>query len=116
MPEETLKIIETGKFLRIPSHWESPKYRLGQMVKLGRIIGVEYQLPATKRAYDLGEGWIYTVLVDDEEYETQNVKESDIEPVSLEQLQAEIERQQTLVALHQKNLAVLLKQLDEAQA
>ncbi len=82
MSEETL----SGNFLRIPSYWESPKYSLGQMVKQGRIIGIEYQPPGTLRAYELDIGWYYIVLSDPCEYDTDNIRESNIQPLTVSDL------------------------------
>ncbi|WP_375495381.1 hypothetical protein [uncultured Nostoc sp.] len=103
------------KNISFPNHWESPKYQLGQLVKQGRIIGVEYQAPGTTRAYDLSKGWIYSVLIDDLGYDTENVLESDIKPPSLEQLEAEIDYEKSLAEIHLENCSVLTKQLLEVE-
>ncbi|MEH1777094.1 HNH endonuclease [Nostoc sp.] len=111
MPEDTPEIIAEKSCIRFPSHWPQPKYQLGQLVSLGRIIGVEYQSPGTRRAYDLGLGWIYAVLIDDLGYDTLQLKESEIELPSLSLLQAEINYEKLLVEIHQKNLGCLDEQM-----
>ncbi|MEH1808480.1 HNH endonuclease [Nostoc sp.] len=112
MPEDTPEIIAEKSCIRFPSHWAQPKYHLGQLVKQGRIIGIEYQSPGTRRAFDLGKGWIYAVLIDDQGYDTLQLKDSEIEPPPLSVLQAEINYEKSLVEIHQKNLVVLDEQMD----
>lgn len=117
MPEDTPQIIAEKSCIRFPSHWSQPKYHFGQLVKQGRIIGIEYQSPGTRRAFDLGLGWIYAVLLDDLGYDTDQLKESEIELPSLEKLENEINYEKSLAEIHQKNLVVLGEQLSEvAQA
>lgn len=106
MPEETAKAIY------IPGHWDVPKYQFGQLVKQGRIIGLEYQPPETKRGYDLKERWIYSVLMNDE-YEVECFSESSIEPASPQDLKQEIAYQKILTDIRQKNLAAFQEQLQE---
>lgn len=113
MPEDTPQIIAEKSCIRFPSHWPQPKYHLGQLVKKGRIIGIEYQSPGTRRAFDLGKGWIYAVLLDDQGYDTDQLKESEIELPSLEKLENEINYEKSLVEIHQKNLVVLDEQLSQ---
>jgi hypothetical protein len=115
MPQEASEIINPGNFLRIPSHWESPKYSLGQMVEQGQIIGIEYQPPGTLRAYELGVGWNYTVLLDDQGLDVENIRESSIRQLTVSGLQSEIERQKLIVKIHQKKLSILDEQLAEVQ-
>ncbi|WP_174711375.1 HNH endonuclease [Nostoc sp. TCL240-02] len=115
MPEDTPEIIAEKSCIRFPSHWPQPKYHFGQLVKQGRIIGIEYQSPGTRRAFDLGKGWIYAVLLDDLGYDTDQLKESEIEPPPLSVLQAEINYEKSLVEIHQNNKAVLTEQLEESQ-
>ncbi|MEH1777068.1 hypothetical protein [Nostoc sp.] len=89
MPEETVKTI------RIPSHWESPKYHLGQRVKQGEITGMEYHPPGTQRAYELGKGWTYWVLRNELCENVESFREKDISPLTYvelkDKIQAEIE-------------------------
>ncbi|MFN6474352.1 MAG: HNH endonuclease [Nostoc sp. SerVER01] len=112
MPEDTPEIITQKSCIRFPSHWKKPKYQLGDLVKQGRIIGVEYQSLGTRRAYELGSGWIYSVLLDDQVYDTENIKESDIKLPTLEALQAEIEYEKSLLLIHQENLHILTEQVE----
>jgi hypothetical protein len=114
MPEDTPLIIAEQSKICFPSHWTKPKYYLGQIVKQGRIIGVEYQAPGTARAFGLGKGWIYSVLLDDLGYDAENIFESEIEPPSTEDLRAEITYEKSIIEIHQKNLEYLDEQLETA--
>ena len=49
----------------VPDSWLLPQYRLAQKVKQGVIIGMTYHPPDTQRAFELGEGWLYTVLLNE---------------------------------------------------
>lgn len=108
MPEETVKVIH------IPGHWSPPKYYFGQLVKQGRIIGLEYQPPETKRGYELKQRWTYSILMDDE-YEVECFPESSIEPASPQDLRRQIAYQKNLIDVRQKNLTAFQELLQEIQ-
>ncbi|MDZ8240573.1 MAG: hypothetical protein RMZ69_26055 [Nostoc sp. ChiQUE01a] len=106
---------QTSITINIPNHWKTPKYSLGQLVKHGQIIGIEYQPPGTRRAYDLGEGWYYSVLINEQEYDVENLKESDIQPPSREKIDAKIDELKALIEFHQSSAAFLSKQLEKVE-
>lgn len=66
------------KNIEFPEHWQAPKYKLGQQVKQGQIVGVEYHPPGTKRACNFGEGWTYWVLLQEPEEDLEAFRESNI--------------------------------------
>ncbi|MEH1920594.1 hypothetical protein [Nostoc sp.] len=94
--------------MKIPNSWTPPKYHFGQRVKQGEITGLEYHPPGTRRAYELGIGWSYTVLLDDYYDEVDIYKESQIEPKTQES-HKEI---QELIDLHQTRITALTEQLE----
>ena len=94
--------------INFPNNWTLPKYHFGQRVKQGEITGLEYNPPGTRRAYELGEGWSYTVLADDYSGEVEIFKERQIELATLES-QQEI---QELIDQHQVRIAALTEQLE----
>lgn len=77
--------------ISFPNHWERPKYSLGQTIKRGQIVGMEYNPPGTRRAHELGKGWSYTVMLDEFEEDVEIIRESAIKLPSTEDLQAEID-------------------------
>lgn len=95
--------------IRIPKNWIPPKYHLGQRVKQGEITGLEYNPPGTRRAYELGIGWSYTVVADDYSGEVEIFKERQIE-LATTQSREEI---QELIDLHQSRITALTEQLEQ---
>ncbi|MEH1780668.1 MAG: HNH endonuclease [Nostoc sp.] len=81
MPEETPKIIAEKSLIRFPNHWKKPKYHLGQSVKQGEIIGVEYHHPASLMADEFGEGWTYWVLINKHAADVESFSERNITPI-----------------------------------
>lgn len=107
MPQETFKTI------RLPGNWERPKYHLGQQVKQGKIIGLEYRPEGSRAAYQYGSEWRYTVMpheLDDAEDVTY-CHESEIEPLTDEELREQIQAE---IDFHQNKVATLQAQLREA--
>ncbi|MEH2467833.1 HNH endonuclease [Nostoc sp.] len=86
-PQETLEIITQRSNISFPTYWKTPKYSLGQQMKQGQIVGVEYDPPGTKTASDFGEKWTYWVLVNNDDIDTESFAEQSLEPMSLEDLQ-----------------------------
>ncbi|MBN3949406.1 MAG: hypothetical protein HWQ38_24250 [Nostoc sp. NMS7] len=97
--------------MKIPNSWELPKYHFGQRVKQGEITGLEYHPPGTQRAYELGEGWSYTVLVDEYSDYIEIYKERQIE-VATQESRKEV---QELIDQHLIRIAALTEQLNEGQ-
>lgn len=67
------------KNIEFPEHWVVPKYKLGQQVKQGQIVGVEYHPHESKQSYHFGEGWSYWILVDED---LEAFRESNIEALT----------------------------------
>ncbi|MEH1828279.1 MAG: HNH endonuclease [Nostoc sp.] len=110
MPEETHQIIAEQSNIRFPSHWKKPKYQLGQLVKQGEIIGVEYHYPASLMADEFGEGWTYWVLIDKHAADVESFSERNITPLSNLELQQSV---QSEIEFHQSKLAALTEQLTQ---
>ncbi|BDA74401.1 hypothetical protein CAL7716_085670 [Calothrix sp. PCC 7716] len=101
------------KNIEFPDHWTLPKYKLGQHVKQGQIVGVEYHPPGTRRSYTFGEGWHYWILIHELEEDIENLPESYIKPLTPEELRSVVSEQQALIEAYQKNIAALTKQAEE---
>lgn len=104
------------KNISFPNHWEYPKYHLGQTIKQGQIVGMEYYSLGTRQAYELGKGWFYTVMLDELEDDVEIIKESAIKLPSVEDLQSEIDSLQALIETYQNNIATLTQQLKQVQS
>ncbi|MFN6537943.1 MAG: HNH endonuclease [Nostoc sp. EkiNYC01] len=84
MPEDTPQIIAQQSCIRFPNHWKKPKYYLGQQMKQGQIVGIEYDAPGTKAASLFGEDWTYWLLVNKDSIDTENFTEDSLEPMQVE--------------------------------
>ena len=96
----------------IPSTWTPPKYRFGQLVKQGEIVGMEYYASGTNRAFQHGEGWLYWIALDSGAEETETFQESSIKPLNPEEIKVLI---QTEIESHSQRVAVLTEQLEIVQ-
>ncbi len=94
----------------LPSTWTPPKYRFGQMVKQGQIVGMEYYPPGSYRACQHGEGWIYWILLDQNADDTESFGESSLRPLNPEELHTLIEAE---VKSHTTRVAALKEQLEQ---
>ncbi|MHC5719539.1 MAG: hypothetical protein ACYTX0_47715, partial [Nostoc sp.] len=94
--------------MKIPNSWTAPKYHFGQRVKQGEITGLEYHPPGTQRAYELGAGWSYTVLLDEYSDYVEIYKESQIE-LATQESHKEV---QELIGLHQIRITSLTENFD----
>ena len=95
--------------ITIPKSWQPPKYQLGQRVSQGEIIGIEYRLPGTYRAYEFGTGWFYIVLPDDYSDCAETIKECDIKLPTLEYKQEVLETIET----YRSRISTLTQQLEQ---
>ncbi|MEH2274403.1 MAG: hypothetical protein V7K40_06230 [Nostoc sp.] len=95
--------------IAIPNSWTPPLYRLGQRVKQGEIIGLEYHPPGTQRAYEFGQGWSYTVLLDDYSAEVDIYKERQIELPTDSESHSCV---QELINQHQIRITALTEQME----
>lgn len=111
MPEDTPQIIAEQSCIRFPNHWRKPKYYLGQQMKQGQIIGIEYDPPGTQAAERFGENWTYWVLVNNDDIDTESFIEQNLKPMSQEDLLSEIEYLKANIATQEKSLAALVEQL-----
>jgi hypothetical protein len=97
--------------INLPTSWTLPKYHLGQRVKQGEIIGLEYHPPGTQRACELGDGWSYTVLSDEYSGAVEICEEGQIQLLTPADRNKEVRE---LIELHQKRVAALTEQLGES--
>ncbi|HYW17925.1 MAG TPA: HNH endonuclease, partial [Nodularia sp. (in: cyanobacteria)] len=112
MPEDTPEIIAQKSCIRFPSHWGKPKYHLGQRVKEGEIVGVEYYQPKTLRGYEEGAGWSYWVLRNDLSDQAEAFRESNISPLKTSEL---IEDIQSEIEFYQNKITALNEHIQESQ-
>lgn len=98
------------KSIIIPSVYKQPKYRFGQLVKQGRIIGMEYYPPDLSRMTNQKEEWSYWVLAEEIEESTDlnMFAEAEIEPLATEDLQTLVKDE---IEFHTRSIAVLKEQL-----
>ncbi|MFN6472578.1 MAG: HNH endonuclease [Nostoc sp. SerVER01] len=109
MPKETPQTIAEQSKICFPSHWKKPKYHFGQRVNGGEIVGLEYHIPGTLRAYELGEGWHYWVSPDPMSDSVESCKESQIKPLSPTEIKEEIQAE---IEFYQSKVAALTEQLE----
>ncbi len=115
MPEDTPQIIAEQSKIRFPSHWKKPKYRLGQLMQQGQIVGIEYHPPGTKRSCIFGETWTYCLLLDDLDSEIEIFIEQNLQPLSPDELQEEIDNKKALIEIYQNNIAELTTVFEESK-
>ena len=87
----------------MPSTWGLPLYLLGQFIKQGQIIGVNYYPPGTPAAKEYEEeGWSYLVMPSMDSDILLHLSESEIKSCLPDQacafLQTEIDKHQSKVA------------------
>ncbi|MFN6540705.1 MAG: HNH endonuclease [Nostoc sp. EkiNYC01] len=85
MPEDTPQIIAEESCIRFPNHWKKPKYHLGQQMKQGQIVGIEYDPLGTIAASLFGEKWTYWLLVNNDDIDAESFTEQSLEPMSAEE-------------------------------
>ncbi|WP_193199730.1 hypothetical protein [Nostoc sp. MG11] len=102
---ENLKITSV-----IPSYWTVPKYSLGQRIKQGMIVGIQYCLPDNLLAESSDGSWQYIVQVstNNKDKQVEDLQEHEVQPLAPQELRrlltAEIEA-------HQRKMVVLTQQL-----
>ena len=99
--------------ITIPSTWTPPKYRFGQLVKQGEIVGMEYYPLETNRTQyrnQHGKGWMYSVLPSPCSCDTETFGESSIKPLTPEELHALIALE---IKSHATRVAALKEQLEQ---
>ncbi|MEH1779724.1 MAG: hypothetical protein V7L26_11525 [Nostoc sp.] len=103
------------KNISFPNHWESPKYQLGQQMKQGQIVGIEYHPPGTKRESIFGENWTYCLLMNDLDSDVEIFREQNLQPLSRVELLSEIESKKALLEVYQNNIAAMSELIEESQ-
>ncbi|QKQ75609.1 hypothetical protein [Nostoc sp. TCL240-02] len=98
------------KFIAIPSIYPQPKYRFGQIVKQGRIIGMEFFPPDMKIADEREEQWHYWLLEDKESLDLNMFPESKIEAFTSDELEALVKDE---IEHHQRSIAALREQIKQ---
>lgn len=89
-----------------------PKYRIGDRVRQGLIVGLESYPADSYLAQMYGTQWRYTLLLNKVEEDLEYIYEPYIEPFSPQELRAEIEEE---IAQHKQQLEALQNELAAAQ-
>jgi hypothetical protein len=106
----------TSKAISIPSYWAQPKYSLGQRIKQGTIVGIQYQLPNNLLLESSADGsWNYIVKVNsgskDKDKEVEELQEHEIKTLPSSDLHklltAEIEAYQQKIEILKQQLPSL---------
>lgn len=84
--------------IHLPPHWTPPKFTFGDRTKQGVIVGME----------KLANQWRYALLPDKSEDDIEHLMESEITPLSLEEITSEIEAE---IQNHQQMLTALKSEL-----
>jgi hypothetical protein len=94
----------------IPQHWGYPRFALNQRTQDGIILGFYYYPNGTELAEQFGDGWRYALMPNKNSDELFHFQESQIKPLSPQELfseiTAEIEFYQSQIAILQQQLAV----------
>ncbi|KYC42081.1 hypothetical protein WA1_18945 [Scytonema hofmannii PCC 7110] len=93
----------------IPEEWTAPKYQLGQWIKQGLIVGIEYYLPNSFRGNKYGAGWIYWVMPHKDSEDTETWSEESVKPLTEADLQEMIQKE---VNSCNTKIAALTEQLE----
>jgi hypothetical protein len=92
----------------IPQHWGYPRFALDQRTKDGIILGLEYYPNGTELAEQFGGGWRYTLMPHRNSDELFHFEESQIQPLSPEELFSEITAE---IEFYKQQIAILQQQL-----
>ncbi|BBD70210.1 hypothetical protein NIES4072_65760 [Nostoc commune NIES-4072] len=97
--------------ISIPQHWDYPRFALDQRTKDGIILGLYYYPYGTELAEQFGGGWRYTLMPDKNSDELFHFQESQIQPLSpqelFSQIRAEIDFYQQQIAIRQHQLLAI---------
>ncbi|WP_193199659.1 hypothetical protein [Nostoc sp. MG11] len=94
----------------IPKHWEYPRFALEERTKQGIIIGFEYYAKDSFLAERFGNGWRYSVTPHKNSEELLHYHQEQIQPLSPEELQAQITAE---IDAHQQQIDILRQQLTD---
>lgn len=97
--------------ISIPQHWAYPRFALEQRTNQGIILGLQYYPSGTELAEQFGDGWRYALMPNKNSDELFHFQESQIKPLTPEELfseiTAEIDFYQTQIAILQQQLVVM---------
>jgi len=94
--------------ITIPQHWGYPRFALSQRTNQGIILGLQYYPNGTELAEQFGDGWRYAVMPNRNSDELFHFQESEIKPLSQQELLSEIT---TEIEFYQQQIAILQQQL-----
>jgi hypothetical protein len=94
----------------LPPNWSQPKYRFGQLVEQGWIVGLKYYPEASALGYQKSE-WQYHVLPNWVDSGGDIIPESKIKPYPPEKMNEEL---QTEINIHLRQIENLKFQMNNA--
>ncbi|WP_373529044.1 hypothetical protein [Nostoc sp.] len=94
--------------ISIPKHWAYPRFALEQRTKQGIILGLQYYPNSTELAEQFGGGWRYALMPKKNSDELFHFEESQIQPLSPQELFSEITAE---IDFYQQQIAILQQQL-----
>ncbi|MCC5603210.1 hypothetical protein [Nostoc favosum] len=94
--------------ISIPQHWGYPRFALEQRTKDGIIVGFYYYPNRTELAEQFGGGWRYALMPHKNSDELFHFQESQIQPLSPEELLLEITAE---IDFYQSQITILQQQL-----
>jgi hypothetical protein len=94
--------------ISIPRHWGYPRFALEQRTKDGIILGLYCYPNGTELAEQFGGGWRYALMPDKNSDELFHFQESQIQPLSPQELFSEITAE---IEFYQSQIAILQQQL-----
>lgn len=101
--------METSKnTITIPGYWTQPKYSLGQRIKQGIIVGIQYYQSQNLLTDYSNGSWRYAVLDNGDFEEIIHLSEQKIQPLSSQELTKQIQDE---IELYQNSITVLSKEL-----
>jgi hypothetical protein len=94
--------------ISIPQHWAYPRFALDQRTQDGIILGFYYYPSGTELAEQFGDGWRYALMLNKNSDELFHFQESQIKPLSSQELFSEITAE---IELYQQQISILQQQL-----
>jgi len=94
--------------ISIPQHWGYPRFALEQRTNQGIILGLYYYPCGTELAEQFGNGWRYAVMPNRNSDELFHFQESQIQPLTPEELLSEITAE---IEFYEQQIAILQQQL-----
>ena len=82
---------EISPYITFPKNWTLPKYKLGQLVRQGWIVGMRYYPKNSVLGHTYHSGWHYDVVTDWLEVDATYHTEEEIKPYSQEETVAELQ-------------------------